>query len=158
MRCEAAKASSQDGALILTDQILERWATRKNEWSRLRAQVDGSAVAAEVIADIEAQTFAKANEPLTLGIAAEESGYSTDHLSRLIREGRLNNLGRKGSPRIARGELPIRPKRIAGGEGVAMRTPTLGPFASGGKEQSWLGNRGTNGTRVRRDYGPALSE
>jgi hypothetical protein len=47
--------------------------------------------------------------PLTLSEAAAESGYSVDHLSRLLRSNRLPNAGRRYSPRIRRGDLPRRP-------------------------------------------------
>ena len=45
---------------------------------------------------------------LTLPEAAEESGYSSDHIGRLIREGRIPNAGRPGAPRIARRDLPLK--------------------------------------------------
>lgn len=45
-------------------------------------------------------------EVLTLSAAAEHSGYSTSHLRALIADGTLSNVGRKGSPRLLRGELP----------------------------------------------------
>ena len=51
------------------------------------------------------------DEPLSLREAAEESGYSADHLARLIREGKVHNAGRKARPRIRRRELPVRPGR-----------------------------------------------
>jgi hypothetical protein len=47
-----------------------------------------------------------AEAPLTLAEAAQLSGYSTDHLGRLIREGKVPNAGRPGAPRIARKDLP----------------------------------------------------
>lgn len=50
------------------------------------------------------------NEALTLQAAAEESGYSSDHLGRLVREGKIPNAGRPNAPRIKRGDLPIKPK------------------------------------------------
>ena len=50
-----------------------------------------------------------ADEKLTLAQASARSGYSQDHLARLIREGRLPNAGRRGSPRIRAGDLPVRP-------------------------------------------------
>lgn len=47
---------------------------------------------------------------LTLAEAAAESGYSPDHLGRLVREGKIPNAGRPGAPRIARRDLPERPR------------------------------------------------
>jgi hypothetical protein len=46
------------------------------------------------------------DELLTLRQAEEESGYSADHLRRLIREEAIPNAGRKNAPRIRRGDLP----------------------------------------------------
>ena len=43
---------------------------------------------------------------LTLADAARESGYSTDHLGRLVRDGKIPNAGRPGAPEIARRHLP----------------------------------------------------
>lgn len=57
-------------------------------------------------------------EALTLEQAAQESGYSKDHLSRLVVEGRIENVGKKGAPRTRRGDLPRKPK-------PAERTPRL---------------------------------
>jgi len=45
-------------------------------------------------------------EQLTLKDASALSGYSTSHLRALIADGTLTNAGRKGSPRVLRGELP----------------------------------------------------
>ncbi len=54
-------------------------------------------------------------EPLTLEEAAEKSGYSADHLGRLVREGKIPNTGRPGAPRIARRNLPAKSHRMARG-------------------------------------------
>lgn len=55
-------------------------------------------------------------EALTLEEAARESGYSHDHLSRLLRNGTLPNAGESGSPRIHRRNLPRKPGHTAGRE------------------------------------------
>lgn len=47
-------------------------------------------------------------EALDLRSAAAACGFSEDHLGRLVREGRLVNVGRKHAPRIRRGDLPRR--------------------------------------------------
>jgi hypothetical protein len=52
---------------------------------------------------------AGALELLTLKQASRESGYSTDHLARLVTSGTIPNCGRRGKPLIARGNLPIKP-------------------------------------------------
>ena len=46
------------------------------------------------------------SSPLNLQEAAELSGYSADHLGRLVREGKLPNAGREGAPRIRVRDLP----------------------------------------------------
>ena len=43
---------------------------------------------------------------LTLTEAAAEGGYAVDTLSRMIRDGRLANVGRKHAPRIRRSDVP----------------------------------------------------
>ena len=43
---------------------------------------------------------------LNLTEAARESGYSTDHLGHLVRDGKIPNAGRPGAPRIAPRHLP----------------------------------------------------
>ena len=52
-------------------------------------------------------------EALTLAEAAEESGLSYGHLSRLVNEGAIPNAGQKGSPRIRRRDLPRRVRRAS---------------------------------------------
>ena len=62
-----------------------------------------------VLADeLEAAIQAEAEHVLTLAEAARESGLSPDHIGRLIREQRLPNVGRRGAPRVRRGDLPRR--------------------------------------------------
>ena len=56
---------------------------------------------------------------LSLTEAARESGYSADHLGRLVRDGKIPNVGRPGAPRIARRHLP----RKAPAEPQLARTP-----------------------------------
>ncbi len=49
-----------------------------------------------------------------LGIqeAAELSGYSTDHLGRLVREEKIQNAGRAGAPRIRIKDLPRKTSEV----------------------------------------------
>jgi hypothetical protein len=50
------------------------------------------------------------DELLSLRRAADESGYSVDHLGRLLRDGKLTNAGRRSKPLIRRRELPKKPE------------------------------------------------
>lgn len=80
---------------------------------RLREYAPAAATAfQEAAAELEQGLQAEANEVLTLRQASEYCGYSRDHLRRLVREGRLTNMGRKHAPRVRRGDLPRRPGRF----------------------------------------------
>ena len=47
-------------------------------------------------------------EVLTIGEAAATSGYSVDHIRHQVAEGKIPNIGVKGSPRVRRGDLPLK--------------------------------------------------
>ncbi len=65
-----------------------------------------AAVLEKAAAELDDALRTQRDEPLTLPAAALECGYSAEHLGRLIRTGTLDNVGRKGSPRVRRGDLP----------------------------------------------------
>jgi hypothetical protein len=48
----------------------------------------------------------QAEEVITLTQAAHETGYTPDHLGRLVRGGEIPNVGRKNAPRVRRADLP----------------------------------------------------
>ena len=56
--------------------------------------------------ELEATLHELDETTLSLVEAASESGYSADHLGRLVRDGKIPNAGRPGAPRIARMHLP----------------------------------------------------
>ena len=88
------------------DELLARWQSRRAEWKRLGAHVEGAAVADEVIADLALLEQFEGEEVLSLSAACKESGYSRDHLARLIRQGTIPNAGRPNAPRVRRRDLP----------------------------------------------------
>lgn len=91
------------------DEFAVRWRTRLAEWARVGALVDGAKLYEEVLADFEAVTRAEDNGELSLSEAAAESGYSSDHLRRLHRLGKLP-ASRKGRNLFFRtGDLPRKP-------------------------------------------------
>ena len=57
---------------------------------------------------IEAALREQDDERLTLREASARSGYSADHVGRLLRNGKLRNVGHLGSPRVRAGDLPHR--------------------------------------------------
>jgi hypothetical protein len=63
--------------------------------------------------DLEERLSAAQEDVLTLQAASKESGYTAEHLGRLVREGSLPNAGRKHAPRIQRSSLPRRVARDA---------------------------------------------
>jgi hypothetical protein len=76
----------------------------------LRAHAaEGAAGAYEQAADeLDAALREEDGELLTLTDASLASGYSADHLGRLVREGKLPNKGRPNAPRVRRADLPYK--------------------------------------------------
>jgi hypothetical protein len=71
---------------------------------------DQAAKTLETLAgELETALHVADSQALTIGEAARLSGYSPDHLSRLVRDGKVANVGRKHAPRVRRADLPQRP-------------------------------------------------
>ena len=98
--------------------VFAKWRVRREEWGRVDAHVNGAVLCDEVLRDLVEIQNAQDDELLTLREAAAISGYTEDHLGRLIRDGTIPNTGRRGAPRIRRGDLPRRP-----GRRVALAVP-----------------------------------
>lgn len=87
------------------------------DWRALAAQqrrlgADAQARILEFCADeLTAALMRAGDELLSLSRAAQESGYSADHLSRMVREGRIPNSGRKSKPLIRRRDLPRKARK-----------------------------------------------
>jgi hypothetical protein len=90
--------------------LIDRYRKAAEDQRRWRGESDVVARTLDIVMrDIEITMQADAEESLTLVEASRESGYSSDHLGRLIREGKLGNAGRTHAPRIRRADLPIKP-------------------------------------------------
>ena len=89
-----------------------RWRARRDELARLGAHVDGAKLCDEVLADFEAVITAEDEALLSLHDAAARSGYSSDHLRRLHRLGKLpaRHDGRRLFFRA--GDLPKKPNVV----------------------------------------------
>ena len=88
--------------------LAEKWRTEAKRFRQFEAH--GQAAACEQLAnELEAALAAWDVSPLTVTEASEHSGYSEDHLRRLVRRGQVPNAGRRNSPRILRKDLPRKP-------------------------------------------------
>lgn len=106
-------------------ELLAKWSLRRDVARELAAVVPLDRVCDEVIADLGALDEAYGQELLTLSEAAEESGYSQDHLRRLIREGKLTNAGRHHAPLVRRADLPRKPGHLRSGRtGINNAAPS----------------------------------
>lgn len=92
------------------DELQQRWSIRREEFSRLGAQVDGAKVIDEFLTDLAETSRVEADQLLSIREAARLSGYSVEHLARSVRCGRIPNSGRKNKPLIRRNDLPQKPK------------------------------------------------
>jgi hypothetical protein len=61
-----------------------------------------------VLSDIKSIMDASSDRHLTLSEASAISGYSAEHLGRLIRKGSIPNAGRENAPRIRLRDLPVK--------------------------------------------------
>ncbi|HEY0931780.1 MAG TPA: hypothetical protein VGE27_17795 [Gemmatimonas sp.] len=75
---------------------------------------DGLTASARILQRVADELEALAGgESVSLAEAARRSGYTTDHLARLSREGKLRNVGRKHAPRYLVTDLPRKLSRMS---------------------------------------------
>lgn len=90
------------------DELVARWVAQREAFRRTQAVVDGASLADLFVADLGDLEQTAETVVLTLDEAAKRSGYSVEHLGRLIRQGVVSNAGRKGAPRIYARDIPAR--------------------------------------------------
>jgi len=103
---------------VTREDFTTRWRCRRDELARLGAQVEGAKLCDEVLADFEAVTTAEDEAILGLQEAASGSGYSSDHLRRLVRRGQLRATRRGRRLFFRVGDLP---KKLAIVDGRPIR-------------------------------------
>lgn len=90
------------------------WKARARTLRRWAA-ADEAATAWEAAAtELESALAESGEQLLNLQAAAAESGYSAEHLGRLVRQGRIPNAGRPNAPRIRLCDLPRKPGFVSG--------------------------------------------
>lgn len=92
-------------------EFRQKWEARREEWSRLGISALAGPLLAEVLADLDSVARDEGTELLTLTQAAIRSGYRVDTVGRMVRSGKLANLGRKNAPRVRAADLPRKPLR-----------------------------------------------
>ncbi len=94
--------------------FLARWRQRRDDFDRLSAAVEARALLDSLLSELELLFAEEEEHGLTLTEAASESGYSQDHLARLVRDGTIPNAGRPRAPRIRRKDLPRKASSLPG--------------------------------------------
>ena len=98
---------------MTADELFAKWDVEAGALRRRGALVNGADLVAELLADVRAVLTVDSGAVLTLGDAATRSGYSSEHLGRLVRDGHIPNAGRAKAPRIRVADLPRKPQRVA---------------------------------------------
>jgi hypothetical protein len=99
--------------------LLQKWAARRAELSRLNASVSADALLGDVLTDLEAVDTATTEATATLAEAARVSGLHPDTISRRIRKNKVRNYGTATRPRVRLSEIPERATTAPAKDAVA---------------------------------------
>ena len=105
--------------------------------------VNAAAFCTEVIQDLKAFKAAEDAAELDLSAAASVSGYSADHLRRLVRSGRLPAFKRGGKLFFRSGDLPSKPRTVDETNGV-----TYDPLADARQVAAQRNRGSSHGTQA----------
>jgi hypothetical protein len=94
---------------MTAEELCAKWSSRRNEYRHLGVLVDGARLCEDVLVDLRLLFEADSESALNLSEAAEISGYSREHIGRLVKQGKIENVGRPHAPRVRRGDLPMKP-------------------------------------------------
>lgn len=86
--------------------LVERWKREAQQASERFGLPSHAHLILKHVEDLEHAVSEMDNEHLSLTDAANECGYSPDHLGRLVKDGSLHNHGSKHRPKVRRGDLP----------------------------------------------------
>lgn len=90
------------------ESLVDRWLAEAETLERYADQ-RGAEVCRLHAAELREAIHRQESDTLALAQAAEVSGYSKDHLGALVRDGTIENAGRKNAPRVRRGDVPMKP-------------------------------------------------
>lgn len=86
-----------------------KWESRRAEHAHLSSMVSAERIIGDVLADLGELADAHALDAVSLKEASAIGGYSMDRLQHIVAAGEIDNIGRKGKPKIRRGDVPIKP-------------------------------------------------
>ncbi len=93
------------------DRVVLQW--RDDAETLRRRGVAAHAMLLESCAEeLESALQQQHDELLNVTEAARVSGYSREHLGRLLKEGRIPNAGQRSAPKIRRGNLPTKSAKL----------------------------------------------
>lgn len=104
-------------ALLPLVRLVQEFRDHATEARRLTGSESAAHVWETAAEELEERLGEARLEPLALDAAASESGYTRNHLLRMLRQGKLTNSGTDKDPRILRTHLPRKP-----GHGVDEET------------------------------------
>jgi hypothetical protein len=90
-------------------ELVTAWRDRAASLRRYAPEVANALE--DAASELEAHLRETEADLLTLQAATRETGYTSDHLGRLIRAGKLENHGRGHAPKVRRGDLPRKAAR-----------------------------------------------
>ena len=91
---------------MLVSALPTHWRARATELERYApAAAQAFKDAADQLQDVLQATA----DSVSIKEAATLGGFTIDHIQRLVRQGRIENVGRKGKPRIRCEDVPIKP-------------------------------------------------
>jgi hypothetical protein len=99
-------------AAMTVESLAGSWRSRAGKLRDWAAAEEVAHAWEEAARELEAVLASVEQELLNLQQASDRSGYSPDHLGRLIRDGKLPNSGRVNAPKIRVGDLPRKPGQI----------------------------------------------
>src|SRR5690348_11147820 len=92
---------------MVVSSLPAEWRRRASELEKIQAVVPAAVLLRECANQLD-DTLQSEADSVSLKEAAALGGFTSDHIQRLVAKGQLENVGRKGKPRIRRVDVPIK--------------------------------------------------
>jgi hypothetical protein len=93
---------------LSVEDAIARWRSVLDQFTAIPALVDAGTLCHMILKDLTAITVQELEQSVNLTVGARRSGYSREHLGRLVRAGKIPNAGRTYAPRIRLRDLPLK--------------------------------------------------